>query len=79
MMDAILAAPGVISSTTSRAWSRVRGRTMGSGPSLLDNGAAAALMARIRSDAQQAGPLTSLTDQERTVLDPPGRSGNECS
>lgn len=44
-------------------------RTVGAGGSLLDTRAATALMARIRSDAQQPGPLAGLTDQERTVLD----------
>ena len=43
-------------------------RTVGAGRSLLDTRAAAALLARIRSDAQDPGPVAGLTDQERTVL-----------
>ncbi|UGT67273.1 response regulator transcription factor [Nocardia gipuzkoensis] len=44
-------------------------RTVGSGSSLLDNRAAAALMAKLRSEAEaKTGPLAALTDQERTLL-----------
>ncbi|MEV6426391.1 response regulator transcription factor [Nocardia sp. NPDC051463] len=44
-------------------------REVGAGKSLLDNRAAAALMAKLRSEAEaKTGPLASLTDQERTLL-----------
>lgn len=44
-------------------------REVGAGKSLLDNRAAAALMAKLRSDAEAAsGPLAGLTEQERTLL-----------
>ncbi|WP_063053563.1 response regulator [Nocardia arthritidis] len=44
-------------------------RTVGAGNSLLDNRAAAALMAKLRSEAEaKTGPLAALTDQERTLL-----------
>lgn len=44
-------------------------REVGSGRSLLDNRAAATLMAKIRSDAAAKGPVAGLTDRERTLLD----------
>ncbi|WP_137816968.1 LuxR C-terminal-related transcriptional regulator, partial [Gandjariella thermophila] len=44
-------------------------RTVGSGKSLLDNRAAAALMARLRAGDEESGPLPRLTAQERTLLD----------
>jgi len=44
-------------------------RTVGSGRSLLDNRAAAALMSRLRTNAETPGPLAGLTDQERVLLD----------
>ncbi|MFQ6399160.1 response regulator [Nocardia sp. KC 131] len=44
-------------------------RDVGTGKSLLDNRAAAALMAKLRSEAEaKTGPLASLTDQERVLL-----------
>ncbi|MEU7632614.1 response regulator transcription factor [Nocardia sp. NPDC049220] len=44
-------------------------RDVGAGKSLLDNRAAAALMAKLRSEAEEKkGPLSSLTEQERTLL-----------
>ncbi|WP_431955799.1 response regulator transcription factor [Nocardia lijiangensis] len=44
-------------------------RDVGSGKSLLDNRAAAALMAKLREEAEaKAGPLATLTDQERVLL-----------
>ncbi|MFC8041963.1 response regulator [Nocardia sp. NPDC057353] len=44
-------------------------RAVGAGKSLLDNRAAAALMAKLRAQAEQkAGPLATLTEQERTLL-----------
>ncbi|WP_433680422.1 response regulator [Nocardia sp. CA-119907] len=45
-------------------------REVGAGKSLLDNRAAAALMAKLREEARtKNGPLANLTDQERTLLD----------
>ncbi|MEV6562098.1 response regulator transcription factor [Nocardia sp. NPDC051756] len=45
-------------------------REVGAGRSLLDNRAAAALMAKLREETEaKTGPLASLTDQERTLLD----------
>ncbi|WP_091504298.1 response regulator [Amycolatopsis sacchari] len=41
---------------------------VGSGRSLLDNRAAATLMAKLRADAADEGPLNGLTEQERTLL-----------
>jgi len=44
-------------------------RAVGAGKSLLDNRAAAALMAKIRAEAEeQKGPLAGLTEQERKLL-----------
>ena len=43
-------------------------KEVGAGRSLLDNRAAAALMAKLRSGAERKDPLSGLTDQERTLL-----------
>ncbi|WP_433713935.1 response regulator [Nocardia sp. CA-084685] len=44
-------------------------REVGAGKSLLDNRAAAALMAKLREEAEaKTGPLAGLTEQERTLL-----------
>ncbi|MGY4103094.1 response regulator [Nocardia sp. R16R-3T] len=44
-------------------------REVGAGKSLLDNRAAAALMAKLRAEAEaKTGPLANLTEQERTLL-----------
>ncbi|MFJ2666387.1 response regulator [Nocardia fluminea] len=44
-------------------------RDVSAGKSLLDNRAAAALMTKLRSEAEEkTGPLATLTDQERTLL-----------
>lgn len=70
MVDAIMAGAGgyVIKDITGMDLvSAVR--TVGSGNSLLDNRAAAALMSRLRAGAEMPGPLAGLSDQERTVLD----------
>ena len=70
MVDAIMAGAGgyVIKDITGMDLvSAVR--TVGSGQSLLDNRAAAALMSRLRAGAEKPGPLAGLSDQERTVLD----------
>jgi two-component system, NarL family, response regulator DevR len=43
-------------------------KDVGAGKSLLDNRAAAALMAKLRGAAEREDPLSGLTDQERTLL-----------
>jgi DNA-binding NarL/FixJ family response regulator len=70
MLEAILAGAGgyVIKDIKGSALlSAVR--TVGSGRSLLDNRAAAALMSRLRANTAEPGPLAGLTDQERVLLD----------
>lgn len=44
-------------------------KAVGAGRSLLDNRAAAALMAKLRNAAEHSDPLSGLTDQERVLLD----------
>ena len=44
-------------------------KEVGSGRSLLDNRAAAALMAKLRAGSGRPDPLSGLTDQERVLLD----------
>ncbi|MTD59192.1 response regulator transcription factor [Amycolatopsis pithecellobii] len=44
-------------------------REVGAGRSLLDNRAAATLMAKLRADATDKGPLSHLTEQERALLE----------
>ncbi len=70
MLEAILAGAGgyVIKDIKGSALlSAVR--TVGSGLSLLDNRAAAALISRLRANAAEPGPLAGLTGQERVLLD----------
>src|ERR1700754_549343 len=43
-------------------------KDVGAGKSLLDNRAAAALMAKLRDTTQPEDPLSGLTDRERTLL-----------
>jgi two-component system response regulator DevR len=43
-------------------------KDVGAGRSLLDNRAAAALMAKLRGAGEKQDPLSGLTDQERTLL-----------
>src|SRR5277367_3903539 len=43
-------------------------KDVGAGKSLLDNRAAAALMAKLRGATERTDPLLGLTDQERTLL-----------
>jgi two-component system response regulator DevR len=43
-------------------------KDVGAGKSLLDNRAAAALMAKLRGAAERNDPLSGLTDRERTLL-----------
>ncbi|MDQ0381631.1 response regulator [Amycolatopsis thermophila] len=44
-------------------------REVGSGRSLLDTRAAATLMAKLRADAAETGPLAALSNRERTLLE----------
>ena len=58
----------------SEATQRIKGeqlkaiKDVGAGRSLLDNRAAAALMAQLRGAAESSDPLSALTDQERVLL-----------
>ncbi|MFI2230078.1 response regulator [Nocardia testacea] len=70
MLDAILAGAGgyVVKDITSLELVRAI-RDVAAGKSLLDNRAAAALMAKFRAEAETAtGPLAGLTERERTLL-----------
>ncbi|MET8796320.1 response regulator transcription factor [Nocardia sp. NPDC004568] len=70
MLDAILAGASgyVVKDITSLELVRAI-REVAAGRSLLDNRAAAALMAKFRAEAETAtGPLAGLTEQERTLL-----------
>src|SRR6195952_4508737 len=70
MMDAILAGAGGYVIKDIKGMDLVSAvQTVGAGRSLLDTRAAAALMGRLRAKVEEPGPLTELTDQERTVLD----------
>lgn len=70
MMDAILAGAGGYVIKDIKGMDLVSAvRTVGSGRSLLDNRAAAALMARLRASVEKPGPLAGLTDRERTLLE----------
>jgi two-component system response regulator DevR len=70
MMDAILAGAGGYVIKDIKGMELVSAvRTVGSGQSLLDNRAAAALMDRLRSGVEKSGPVAGLSDQERTLLD----------
>ncbi|MEU1981839.1 response regulator transcription factor [Nocardia sp. NPDC019395] len=70
MLDAILAgASGYVVKDISSLDLTSAIRQVGAGKSLLDNRAAATLMAKFRAEAEAAtGPLAGLTDQERTLL-----------
>lgn len=68
MLDAILAgASGYVVKDIKGLELAAAIKDVGAGRSLLDNRAAAALMANLRGAAEQ-DPLTGLTDQERTLL-----------
>ena len=70
MMDAILAgAGGYVIKDIKGMELAAAVRTVGSGKSLLDNRAAAALMNRLRTNAARQSPLDALSEQERTLLD----------
>ncbi|MGF0319757.1 response regulator [Nocardia fluminea] len=70
MLDAILAGAGGYVVKDIRSLELISAvREVGEGKSLLDNRAAAALMTKLRSEAEEkTGPLSTLTDQERTLL-----------
>ncbi|MQY27748.1 response regulator [Nocardia aurantia] len=70
MMDAILAGAGgyVVKDIKGMELASAI-KAVGSGRSLLDNRAAAALMDRLRRSTQPDGPLAGLTEQERRLLD----------
>lgn len=69
MLDAILAGASgyVVKDIKGMALARAV-KDVGAGRSLLDNRAAAALMAKLRGAAEKQDPLSGLTDQERTLL-----------
>jgi two-component system, NarL family, response regulator DevR len=69
MLDAILAGASgyVVKDIKGMELARAI-KEVGAGKSLLDNRAAAALMAKLRGDAERKDPLSGLTDQERTLL-----------
>ncbi|MBF6241172.1 Transcriptional regulatory protein devR (dosR) [Nocardia otitidiscaviarum] len=70
MMDAILAgASGYVVKDIKGMELAKAIKEVGSGRSLLDNRAAAALMERLRRSTQPDGPLAGLTEQERRLLD----------
>lgn len=69
MLDAILAGASgyVVKDIKGMELARAV-KEVGTGRSLLDNRAAAALMAKLRGEAEKPDPLSGLTDQERTLL-----------
>jgi two-component system, NarL family, response regulator DevR len=70
MLDAILAgASGYVVKDIKGMELAKAIREVGAGKSLLDNRAAAALMAKLRGAAEASDPLSGLTDQERVLLD----------
>ncbi|MFI5507464.1 hypoxia response regulator transcription factor DosR/DevR [Mycobacterium sp. NPDC051804] len=69
MLDAILAgASGYVVKDIKGMELAQAIKDVGSGKSLLDNRAAAALMAKLRGATEAPDPLSALTDQERTLL-----------
>jgi two-component system response regulator DevR len=70
MLDAILAgASGYVIKDIKGMELAKAIKEVGAGRSLLDNRAAAALMAKLRNAAERSDPLSGLTDQERVLLD----------
>ena len=70
MLDAILAgASGYVVKDIKGMELAQAIKDVGAGRSLLDNRAAAALMAKLRDDAERSDPLSALTPQERALLD----------
>jgi two-component system response regulator DevR len=69
MLDAILAGASgyVVKDIKGMELARAV-KDVGAGRSLLDNRAAAALMAKLRGATEEQDPLSGLTDQERTLL-----------
>ena len=69
MLDAILAGASgyVVKDIKGNELARAI-KEVGAGRSLLDNRAAAALMAKLRESAKNADPLSQLTEQERILL-----------
>ncbi|MBF4998225.1 response regulator transcription factor [Nocardia sp. BSTN01] len=70
MLDAILAGASgyVVKDIKGMELARAV-KDVGAGKSLLDNRAAAALMEQLRHGTEPDGPLATLTEQERTLLD----------
>ncbi|MBJ8347016.1 response regulator transcription factor [Antrihabitans sp. YC2-6] len=69
MLDAILAGASGYVIKDIRGMELAKAvKDVGSGKSLLDNRAAAALMAKLRERTDAPGPLSGLTDQEKTLL-----------
>ena len=69
MLDAILAgASGYVVKDIKGMELAKAIKDVGAGRSLLDNRAAAALMAKLRGAAERSDPLSGLTDQERVLL-----------
>ncbi|MGN7780532.1 response regulator transcription factor [Mycolicibacterium sp. 22603] len=70
MLDAILAGASGYVVKDIRGMELAKAiKDVGAGRSLLDNRAAAVLMARLRNDAEHADPLSGLSGQERALLD----------
>jgi DNA-binding NarL/FixJ family response regulator len=70
MLDAILAgASGYVVKDIKGMELAKAIKDVGAGRSLLDNRAAAALMAQLRGAAENSDPLSALTDQERVLFD----------
>jgi two-component system, NarL family, response regulator DevR len=70
MLDAILAgASGYVIKDIKGMELAQAIKDVGAGRSLLDNRAAAALMAKLRGEAERSDPLSALTQQERALLE----------
>lgn len=70
MLDAILAgASGYVVKDIKGMELAQAIKDVGAGRSLLDNRAAAALMAKLRGAAEHADPLSGLSDQDRVLVD----------
>ena len=75
MLDAILAgASGYVVKDIKGMELAQAIKDVGAGRSLLDNRAAAALMAKLRGAAERSDPLSGLSEQERVLLDLLGES-----
>ncbi len=70
MLDAILAGASGYVVKDIKGMDLARAiKDVGAGRSLLDNRAAAALMSRLRGEAERSDPLSGLTQQERVLLE----------